>query len=56
MLTGITDAVEILTFHGLAFGLLCAFGTFVRIDGTPTLAGEARGRLVEPDETETQLT
>ncbi|MHB8498968.1 MAG: UvrD-helicase domain-containing protein [Acidimicrobiales bacterium] len=56
VLTGIADAVEILTFHGLAYRLLCAFGSFVGIDGTPTLAGEARGRLVEPDEAETQLT
>ncbi len=56
VLTGIADSVEVLTFHGLAFRLLCAFGSFVGIDGAPTLAGEARGRLIEPDDAETHLT
>jgi DNA helicase-2/ATP-dependent DNA helicase PcrA len=39
------EAVEILTFHGLAYRLLCAFGRYVGMDGTPTLLGEARTKL-----------
>jgi DNA helicase-2/ATP-dependent DNA helicase PcrA len=45
VLTGIADAVEILTFHGLAYRLLCGFGRYVGLDGVPTIVGEARSKL-----------
>jgi DNA helicase II / ATP-dependent DNA helicase PcrA len=45
VLVDIADSVEILTFHGLAYRLLCAFGRYVGHDMTPTIAGEARAKL-----------
>lgn len=45
VLAGLGDSVEILTFHGLAYRLLLAFGTYVGIAGAPTLLGEARSKL-----------
>lgn len=47
VLAGIADAVEILTFHGLAFRLLRGFGRYVGIGGEPpSLLGEARSKLL----------
>jgi DNA helicase-2/ATP-dependent DNA helicase PcrA len=48
VLTGLGDAVEILTFHGLAYRLLCAFGRYMGMEGVPTLTGEARAKLASP--------
>lgn len=45
VLAGLGDSVEILTFHGLAYRLLLAFGRYVGIAGVPTLLGEARSKL-----------
>jgi DNA helicase-2/ATP-dependent DNA helicase PcrA len=48
VLTGLGDAVEMLTFHGLAYRLLCSFGSYVGMDGVPSLTGEARNKLATP--------
>ena len=45
MLTGIADTVEIVTFHGLAYRLVCAFGSYLGIEGVPEIEGEARTKL-----------
>lgn len=45
VLAGLGEAVEILTFHGLAYRLLCGFGRYLGLDGPPTLLGEARQKL-----------
>lgn len=45
VLAGIADSVEILTFHGLAYRLICAFGRYVGHDRIPAIAGEARTKL-----------
>jgi DNA helicase-2/ATP-dependent DNA helicase PcrA len=45
VLAGIADSVEILTFHGLAYRLVCAFGRYVGQGGVPTIVGEARTKL-----------
>ncbi len=45
VLAGVADAVEIATFHGLAFRLLCAFGRYAGLPTTPALLGEARAKL-----------
>lgn len=48
VLAGITEAVEILTFHGLAFRLLTAFGRYAGIGSEPpSLLGEARSKLLQ---------
>src|SRR5713226_6335249 len=39
VLTGLGNSVEILTFHGLAYRLLCSFGRYVGLPGVPTLVG-----------------
>ncbi|KWX09119.1 hypothetical protein TR74_11530 [Carbonactinospora thermoautotrophica] len=56
VLTGMEDAVEILTFHGLAFRLLCAFGRYTGLPGVPVLRGEARTKLATPSPTDYTLT
>lgn len=48
VLAGISDAVEILTFHGLAYRLVCAFGRYAGHNSLPTLVGEARSKLGLP--------
>ncbi len=45
VLTGITDAVEIVTIHGLAYRLLCAFGRYIGLNGTPIIRGAARSQM-----------
>ncbi|MHB1251791.1 MAG: UvrD-helicase domain-containing protein [Acidimicrobiales bacterium] len=51
VLTGISDAVEIVTFHGLAYRLLCAFGRYIGHDGNPVIRGAARSQMgVSTDE------
>jgi len=45
VLAGIADSIEILTFHGLAYRLVCAFGRYAGHDGVPAIAGEARTKL-----------
>jgi DNA helicase-2/ATP-dependent DNA helicase PcrA len=45
VLTGIADSVEIVTFHGLAYRLVCGFGRYVGIEGAPMITGEARTKL-----------
>ena len=45
VLTGISESVEILTFHGLAYRLVCAFGRYVGHEGLPSIVGEARSKL-----------
>ena len=56
VLAGLGDAVEILTFHGLAYRLLLAFGSCVGISGVPTLLGEARAKLAAAPGTGVTLT
>lgn len=47
VLAGIAESVEILTFHGLAFRLLGAFGRYVGVGSEPpSLLGEARSKLL----------
>lgn len=45
VLTGISEAVEILTFHGLAYRLVRDFGRYAGHDKLPTILGEARLKL-----------
>ena len=40
------DAVEIVTFHGLAYRLLRAFGRYVGTSKVPEIAGEARQKVL----------
>jgi DNA helicase-2/ATP-dependent DNA helicase PcrA len=56
VLTGLSEVVEILTFHGLAYRLLCSFGRYIGIDEVPTLTGEARKKLATPAPGERQMT
>lgn len=56
VLTGLDESVEILTFHGLAYRLLCGFGRYVGVAGIPTLAGEARTKLATPAPGGAQMT
>jgi DNA helicase-2/ATP-dependent DNA helicase PcrA len=56
VLTGLGEAAEILTFHGLAYRLLCGFGHYVGLDGVPTLTGEARKKLATPAPSGARLT
>jgi DNA helicase II / ATP-dependent DNA helicase PcrA len=47
VLAGISDAVEILTFHGLAYRLLGGFGRYVGLGSErPSLVGEARSKVL----------
>ena len=47
VLAGISEAVEILTFHGLAFRLLTGFGRYAGIGSElPSLLGEARSKVL----------
>lgn len=46
VLDGIGPSVEILTFHGLAFRLVRAFGSLLGFANEPSLVGEARGKLI----------
>ena len=46
VLSGIGDAVEVITFHGLAYRVLCAFGRHIGFEDAPTLTGEARKKLL----------
>lgn len=45
VLTGIGDRVEILTFHGLAYRLLCGFGRYAGGATAPLLRGESEAKL-----------
>jgi ATP-dependent DNA helicase UvrD/PcrA len=45
VLTDIGGSVEILTFHGLAYRMVCAFGQYLGYQHIPTLVGEARSKL-----------
>jgi DNA helicase-2/ATP-dependent DNA helicase PcrA len=45
VLTGIAHSVEITTFHGLAYRLICGFGRYLGIEGGPRIIGEARTKL-----------
>jgi DNA helicase II / ATP-dependent DNA helicase PcrA len=45
VLTGIGDRVEILTFHGLAYRLLCQFGRYAGGAAVPLLRGESEAKL-----------
>ena len=45
VLVGIADSVEIMTFHGLAYWLVCAFGRYLGVHGDPTIKGLARTKL-----------
>lgn len=45
VLAGIAGSVEILTFHGLAYRLICSFGRYVGHPGEPVIAGDARTKL-----------
>lgn len=56
VLAGLGEAVEILTFHGLAYRLLCGFGRYVGMDGLPTLLGEARKKLATSAPAGTRMT
>lgn len=56
VLAGLGEAVEILTFHGLAYRLLCGFGRYVGMDGLPTLLGEARNKLATSAPSGTRMT
>ncbi|HZD71243.1 MAG TPA: UvrD-helicase domain-containing protein [Actinomycetes bacterium] len=49
VLAGITDRVEILTFHGLAFRLACGFGRYAGHPAIPTLRGESERKLALAD-------
>lgn len=47
VLAGISDAVEILTFHGMAYRLLGGFGRYVGMGSEPlSLLGEARSKVL----------
>jgi DNA helicase-2/ATP-dependent DNA helicase PcrA len=48
VLTGLSEVVEIFTFHGLAYRLLCSFGRYIGMNEVPTLTGEARKKLATP--------
>jgi DNA helicase-2/ATP-dependent DNA helicase PcrA len=45
VLVGIGDRVEVLTFHGLAYRLLCQFGRYVGGPAVPLLRGESEAKL-----------
>jgi DNA helicase-2/ATP-dependent DNA helicase PcrA len=45
VLVGIGDRVEILTFHGLAYRLLCQFGRYAGGPAVPLLGGESEAKL-----------
>jgi DNA helicase-2/ATP-dependent DNA helicase PcrA len=45
VLVGIGDRVEILTFHGLAYRLLCQFGRYAGGPAVPLLRGESEAKL-----------
>ena len=55
VLEGLEGRVEILTFHGLAFRLVRAFGNFLGLDEDPSLVGEARTKLDVGIESNVQL-
>jgi DNA helicase-2/ATP-dependent DNA helicase PcrA len=45
VLQGIEDQVEIFTFHGLAYRMICAFGRYLGLPAEPQLQGDARAKL-----------
>lgn len=45
VLAGIGESVEILTFHGLAYRLVSAFGRYSGHPGDPVIVGDARAKL-----------
>jgi DNA helicase-2/ATP-dependent DNA helicase PcrA len=45
VLVGIGDRVEVLTFHGLAYRLLCQFGRYAGGPAVPLLRGESEAKL-----------
>ncbi|MEU6645891.1 UvrD-helicase domain-containing protein [Saccharomonospora sp. NPDC046836] len=49
ILRDIADRVDILTFHGLAWQLLCDFGRYAGHKERPTLRGEAESKLFRED-------
>jgi DNA helicase-2/ATP-dependent DNA helicase PcrA len=42
----VADRVDVLTFHGLAWQLLCDFGRYAGHDQVPTLRGDAESKLL----------
>jgi DNA helicase-2/ATP-dependent DNA helicase PcrA len=47
VLVGVGDRVEILTFHGLAYRLLCDFGRYAGLARTPLLQGMSERKLAD---------
>jgi DNA helicase-2/ATP-dependent DNA helicase PcrA len=51
ILRDVADRMDVLTFHGLAWQLVCDFGRYVGHSGRPTLRGEAESKLFQEDPT-----
>lgn len=51
ILRDVADRVDVLTFHGLAWQLVCDFGRYVGHSERPTLRGEAESKLFQEDPT-----
>jgi DNA helicase-2/ATP-dependent DNA helicase PcrA len=49
ILRDVADRVDVLTFHGLAWQLLCDFGRYVGHGQRPALRGEAESKLFRED-------
>jgi DNA helicase-2/ATP-dependent DNA helicase PcrA len=49
ILRDVADRVDVLTFHGLAWQLLCDFGRYIGHRERPTLRGEAENKLFQKD-------
>jgi DNA helicase-2/ATP-dependent DNA helicase PcrA len=49
ILAEVADRVDVLTFHGLAWQLLCDFGRYAGHDQIPTLRGDAENKLFRAD-------
>jgi DNA helicase-2/ATP-dependent DNA helicase PcrA len=49
ILRDVTDRVDVLTFHGLAWQLVCDFGRYIGHSERPTLRGEAESKLFHED-------
>ena len=56
VLVGIGDRVEILTFHGLAYRLLCQFGRYAGGPTVPLLRGESEAKLALAADSDGMLT
>ncbi|MFE5563351.1 UvrD-helicase domain-containing protein [Amycolatopsis japonica] len=51
ILRDVADRVDVLTFHGLAWQLVCDFGRYIGHSKRPTLRGEAESKLFQEDPT-----